>query len=112
MRHYSAHNPYSRSGIAQLLPSCQFCQTPFQARQVVLLREVEQAQLMHAQCVKCRSSMVLLVLLHELGMGSVGLVTDLSGPDAQRLSAAEPVSTDDVLTLHQLLQDSDFLGTI
>jgi len=39
----------------------------------------------------------------SIGVSSIGLITDLSSDDVLKFQDAAPVTTDDVIELHQLL---------
>ncbi len=111
---HSHHHPRKRitTILGAALPVCQLCQASLASRQAVTLRETESAQLIHVCCPRCRGNFVLLLLMHELGMGSISLLTDLSDEDARRFSDSKPVSVDDILDVHRLLRNSTVTATI
>ncbi|MBI5037916.1 MAG: hypothetical protein HZC01_04405 [Candidatus Kerfeldbacteria bacterium] len=104
------HDPRQRA--VQLMPTCQLCAEPFIPKRISVLNQLGQIQLLHAQCTRCRTGMVLLLLNHEYGIGSVGLVTDLTERDVLHFSTNQPVSVDDVLEIAELLQSPSFLDSI
>lgn len=101
-----------RQQATQLIPMCQLCAEPFIPKRISVLSQFGQAQLLHAQCTRCWTGMVLLLLTHEFGVGSVGLVTDMTERDVLHFADNQPVSCDDVLSITQLLQSSEFLDSI
>lgn len=110
--HTSRSENDPRVTAAQLIPTCQLCDAAFVPQRIRLLGESGHAQLLHAQCPRCHTGMVLLVLIHELGMGSVGLVTDLSEGDVVRLFRESSISTDDVLAISSHLHTGELLDSI
>jgi hypothetical protein len=55
--------------------------------------------------------MLALVMVSTLGMGTVGVVTDLTPEDVFRLQQKEPVTSDDVLTFHEFLSEASHFET-
>ena len=70
-----------------------------------ILDEKEDGHLLHIRCKKCWNSILALVLVSNVGVSSVGLVTDLIFEDVQkfRLNTSD-VTVDDVLEIHELLE--------
>lgn len=102
----------SHHAATQLISHCQLCHSLYKPAEVSLIEEEGPAQLLHVRCSHCASAMVLLLLISEHGMGSVGLITDLTQSDVLRFTAlADTISANDVLGVHQLL-NSDFIATI
>ena len=54
----------------------------------------------------------MLLLMNEMGVGSVGLVTDLSKDDVYHFSSTAAISEDDVLQVHKGLHLSSFIDNI
>lgn len=89
---------------ASILTSyCALCNASFTPQEVSVIGEGDRTQLLHVSCNHCASSIVLLLLMSELGSGSVGLITDLTEADVHQFKDAEPISTDDVLDLYRFL---------
>ncbi|MFA6908484.1 MAG: hypothetical protein WC289_01225 [Patescibacteria group bacterium] len=74
-------------------------------RDAVVLEGYEETQLMHVVCKSCSSSIIILMLTGELGMSSVGLITDLTGNDVMKFKEGNAVDADDVLELHCVLRE-------
>lgn len=60
--------------------------------------------LLHLTCTYCNNAMLALIVVSKMGMSSVGMLTDLSAPDAQRLYRHAPLSEDTVLNFHDYLK--------
>lgn len=70
-----------------------------------ILDEKEDGHLLHIRCKKCWNSILALVLVSNVGVSSVGLVTDLGFEDVQKFRAhSAEVTVDDVLEIHELLE--------
>lgn len=88
---------------ASITSYCALCNVSFTPQEVSVIGEGDKTQLLHVSCNHCASSIVLLLLMSELGSGSVGLITDLTEEDVRKFKDEEPISTDDVLSLYREL---------
>lgn len=74
-----------------------------------VLDENADASLVHVRCKECRNAMLTLVQMTKAGVSSVGLVTDLSYDDVVKFKEEGSISIDDVMGVHQGLQNGDIL---
>lgn len=95
----------------KLLASCPICKAEYSPIKANVLEEQENAHLIHIQCDKCASAVVVKVTTNSTGATSVGLVTDLTPEDVLRFKTGESVSADDVLELHDLLNKGEFINS-
>jgi len=93
----------------RVISSCPICNARYHSAELKILEERNEAKLVYIQCRKCRSSVLAVVLANQLGVSSVGLVTDLSGEDVLKFRRQPVVSGDDVLDLHLALDQPNFL---
>ncbi|MFA6042326.1 MAG: hypothetical protein WCV85_02145 [Patescibacteria group bacterium] len=93
---------------ARFTGSCPRCRSLFQPANVTVVAEDEEQQLLHLVCQQCRTGLLALVGITVNGLRSVEIVTDLTGADAERFIAAQPVNAEDVLALHTALGRSTF----
>lgn len=93
----------------RVISSCPICNARYHSAELRVLEERHDAQLVYIQCRRCRSSVLAVVLANQLGVSSVGLVTDLTGEDVLKFRRQPKISVDDVLDTHLLLQNADFL---
>jgi hypothetical protein len=75
-----------------------------------VIGENEETHLLHIRCRKCSNSILALVLVNNVGVSSVGLVTDLTFEDVLRFRGSQRISTDDVLRAHEWLSKRDWLA--
>jgi len=68
-----------------------------------MLEGRDEAQLSHFQCEECLHYCLALVFQSQLGVSQVVMVTDLNFEDVVRLRDSAPITPDDVLNLHQML---------
>lgn len=90
----------------KLIRECPLCSEQYDTEKVQVIQEHTGAHLLHLTCQRCSSAMLALVMVSSLGMGSVGVVTDLTSEDVIRLQDIEPVTSDDVLTFYEFLAES------
>lgn len=87
----------------QLISYCPSCRRPFTSHEAIVISQALATQLLHLTCSNCTSSIVLLLIVNESGMGSVGVITDMTEKDTQKFATADRVTFDDCLYLYQLL---------
>ena len=73
------------------------------------MEERDESHLVYIKCRQCQSAVLALVSLTNLGVSSVGLVTDLSSDDVIKFKSAEPISCDEVIEAHQFLSKNQVL---
>ena len=60
--------------------------------------------LIHSDCSKCKSSVMFNVEIRGPEVFSVGVVTDLTGSDSSKFRNRQPISADEVLSIHETLK--------
>lgn len=89
---------------AQLVSYCPLCHHSFSPRQAAVIGQGGQIHLLYVNCQHCASALIVLLLVSEFGISSVGVVTDCTEGDIVRCKDTEPVSADDCLLLFELLK--------
>lgn len=98
--------PLKQEALDRLLNRCPRCSAET-GLITKLIREKPDAQLVHVQCTACQGSLIAVVFTTGPLVSSVGLVTDLSERDVQRLHLSEALEEDDLLSIHEALQHTD-----
>ncbi|MBI5135686.1 hypothetical protein HZA86_05670 [Candidatus Uhrbacteria bacterium] len=93
--------PFFQQDSLRLISYCPLCETHYNPMEAKILETREDAHLIHVQCRRCRSSIIVLVMNQHGGVASVGMVTDLSAEDVLRFKGSTTVTCDDVLNLHE-----------
>jgi len=88
----------------QLLAHCPVCHAAYPAADVRLLGERGTTRLFHCTCASCGNAVLAVVLENAGSVSSMGLVTDLEIQDALRFQEVLPVSTDECLAVHRILE--------
>ena len=92
----------------KFVTSCPVCKSAFEVSHTRLLGQEGDAELLHLTCASCEGSLIALVMAAPGHLSSVGVPTDLSFEDVQRLESLPRVSADDVLALHDMLERHDW----
>ncbi len=91
---------------------CPICSGTYNGKEAKLFAKNDTATLVHMTCAECASYFVAMVLVVGQGVSSVGMVTDLSFDDARRLYREEPLSTDEMIEAHELIQKNLFIHSL
>ncbi len=98
-------------GTIRLISHCPLCHAFYQPTAAKLVAEHEDRHLVHLECGSCGGAIIAVVIANTLGIQSVGLVTDLSRDDLLRLQSGTAVGPNDVIDLHEYLdQNRNFLN--
>ncbi len=90
------------------LGNCQVCFAPYRAERAVVLEKNDEAVTIHVDCAKCASSALVTIYSGVKGLvTSVGVPTDLSKSDLERIKKSKRVTHDEVLELHAFLERSE-----
>ena len=87
----------------KLLKDCPVCQTNFQQNDVHVVETYNNVHLLHVTCSSCTHAILSLFAISQLGMSSVGMATDLSAIDAERVLGSAPIHEDELLAFHAFL---------
>lgn len=74
---------------------------------MLLLDQEEKRSTLHLTCEACGASTLVYVSLSQMGAVSMGVLTDLDQSEAKILFKEEPVSSDEVLEVHEFLKQHE-----
>lgn len=97
------NKPLKYDEIEKIASYCPFCNTSFFPKKASVIGESNESWLLHVNCDHCASSIVLLLLISEVGVSSFGLVTDLTGNDVMRFKGSSGLEADDLINLYEIL---------
>jgi hypothetical protein len=83
--------------------NCPKCLSAYSESDLQAVRKIGNKQLFHISCQICRSSMMISLSKKQDGILCTGVMTDLSAKDAKYFSKLQPISADDVISLHEQL---------
>ena len=90
----------------QSLVRCLVCNKSQHAKKMLVLDEQEKKTTIHVVCDDCGGASLVHLSLGQMGVVSLGVMTDLEQSEAKRLYQGKPLSTDDVFEAHQFLKNS------
>lgn len=95
--------PMSGKGELQQI-SCPLCGTHYDSNNAKIIFEKEDAFLLYTDCHTCGSSVIAALITNQLGMSSIGLITDLTFGDAVKFKESEVISPDEVLDIYTVFE--------
>lgn len=96
-------NPDSLKEILRYISVCPICGHAYNQNQARLFARRDNANLAHISCVKCQSNFIAMIILMARGVSSVGMVSDLTLADAERLCHREKIETDELIDYHRAM---------
>ena len=88
---------------------CPVCHSRYNPIEAKILEEKAGAHLIHIRCRHCQVAILALVLVNNLGVSSLGLVTDLTSEEVLKFRSFSPLTCDDVIATHQILASKKVL---
>jgi len=85
-----------------LITHCPVCNQRYDPLEARILEEGDNAHLVYISCRDCRSAILAVIVANNMGISSLGLITDLSADDVMNFKSDTPVSVDDVIEVHNL----------
>lgn len=82
---------------------CPVCNSRFNPLEAKILQEGEGSHLVYIKCRHCQAAILTLIAANNLGISSIGLITDLSGDDILKFKDAGAIDCDEVIEWHQFL---------
>lgn len=92
---------HQMSGRVQVEISCPSCSARMKDGR--LLEHYDDTHVSHFQCEQCSHYSLAYVYQSQMGISSVVVMTDLCYEDVVRMKRHRPISADDVIALHQVL---------
>lgn len=93
-----------------LILKCPICGQKYTAEQTQVIDSAhdlgagEAHIVIHSDCAKCKSSVMFNVDINGPEVFSVGMVTDLTSRDSEKFRNKNPISSDEVIGIHQELK--------
>jgi hypothetical protein len=96
----------------KLISDCPVCQKKQFPAEVKLLEEYREGHLLHVQCKYCKSCVVVFVRMEDQGLNLIGVLTDLQSDEIMKFHRRGPISSDDVLEVHDSIKNNNFIKQI
>jgi len=93
----------------KFISRCPVCGQDYRSAAGKLFLNESEARFVHFTCDHCRSHFMAMVMMMPKGTSTVGMVTDLSLKDVQKLYKMPPLTVDETIEAHKLINSPDFL---
>lgn len=100
---FSAHISQSK-----IIKRCPTCTQDYKDSHVKVIEQHIDTAVVHITCIGCKQTVIAVLGQTHMGVGLIGLVTDLSHEDATRLHRREPFSDDELLSFVDILHSKRF----
>ncbi len=91
----------------RLMKKCPFCEHEYDVKKVVVLEEFGESHLVHVTCSACNSSILHIILVTQIGLNTMGIITDLTAEEVKRLRQTQGVTEDTLLGFHKFISNSN-----
>ncbi len=91
---------------------CPFCSSKDAPTDSKIIDSRDDSHVVHLTCKRCGQAILVQVRSSGVGVQCIGIVTDLSEEDAKKLLNDRSVDIDDVLDVHEALNNEEFLRNI
>lgn len=93
----------------KVMRECPVCTTAFDAEQIRTVESTTGSHVLHVTCITCSNSLIFLVGSTQLGIGLIGMVSDLDFHDSVRFRRKESLTEDDLIECYQALGEVSVL---
>lgn len=91
------NQPDSWREALKFINRCPICDSVYDTKKAKLFAKQNKASLIHISCVKCAGNFIAMVVEMGHGLSSVGMVSDLSFSDAERLCQSKPIEINEMI---------------
>ncbi|MDP2692557.1 MAG: hypothetical protein Q8O88_02870 [bacterium] len=91
----------------RLMKKCPFCDRDYDAKRVVMLEEYDESSLVHVTCSGCNSSILHIMLVTQIGLNTMGIITDLSAEEVIKLKHSPGITEDTLLGFHKYISNTN-----
>ena len=93
----------------KVMRECPVCTYEFDAEHIRTVESREGSHVLHASCPSCQNSLIFLVGTTQLGIGLIGMVSDLTYDDTVRFRHKEALTDDQMIECYQALTSPSVL---
>lgn len=88
----------------QSLIRCPVCNKKYRSNKMLVIDEDDKRTTLHMTCESCAAATIVFISLGQLGVVSLGTLTDLEQSEAKKVFRGDAVSADTVIEAHQFLK--------
>lgn len=101
-----------RQALEKIAAKCPLCAASKRLLKLDIIKETDDAELMHIKCTACQAAMVTLIFSTGSMISSIGLITDLTRDDTSRFQNNQKLSENDLIELHEELEQHNLIALI
>jgi len=87
----------------KIMKECPLCEKSFKMDRIQLVEMGQNTKLLHITCPSCNNALLILISFSEIGVGLVGLTSDLTLEDVKRLKTREAFGSDELLDYYEII---------
>lgn len=91
-----------------LINQCPICGQNYDSKATRLFLDKQATHLVHITCGYCHSYFLAMVMELGRGISTIGVVTDLSFADVERLHDQEPIEVNEAIEGYEFVEQNDF----
>ncbi len=92
----------------KVMRECPVCTTVFENEHIKTVETTEGSQILHTTCSACQNSLIFFIGSTQLGLGLIGMMSDLTYEDIIRFRPKEAISEDTIIECYQALMHPAF----
>lgn len=89
---------------AAIVQDCPMCSKKYHDDNIAILEENDGSHLVHVTCGHCAHAIMAIITVSQMGMSSVGIITDLDAETMERVRQIGAIGEEQVLSLHSWVQ--------
>lgn len=86
------------------MSTCPLCGAQYASSDAKVVSEKDGAYLLHTNCPDCGSSVISTLATTQLGLTSIGLITDLTFEDVMKFKGEETISDNELLEAYNFIE--------
>mgnify|MGYP001369136051 CR=1 FL=1 len=92
-----------------LITHCPICNLKYDPLEAKILDENNDSHLVYIKCRNCTSAILAVIVSNNMGVSSIGLITDLNSDDVIKFRDQEHISADEVIEAYQFFNKEKIL---
>lgn len=96
----------------KVMRECPICTASFHDAHIKVVEHLGNSHVLHVTCEQCVNSLIFLVGSTQMGVGLVGIVSDLSFEDSVLFRGRKPLTDDDLIENYRILQHKHVLHNL
>lgn len=90
----------------KIMKECPLCKKSFKMDRIQLVEMGQTTKLLHITCPSCKNALLILISFTDMGVGLVGLTSDLTLEDVRRLKTREAFGSDELLDYYEVIYNN------